>query len=44
MNFFGDNLAFQTPLPRGFLFALTCLSVVVTPPILWYWARRRGWF
>jgi hypothetical protein len=44
MNFFSANLAFQTPLPRGLLFAITCLTVVASPPIMWYWAKRRDWF
>jgi magnesium transporter len=44
MNFFGDTLMFQTPLPKRLLFSLTCLSMVLTPGFMWYWARRRGWF
>jgi magnesium transporter len=44
MNFFGDTLAFHTALPRLLLFILTCLTFVVTPPMIWLWARRQGWF
>jgi magnesium transporter len=44
MNFFGETLEFHTPLPRRLLFGLTCLTVVITPPFMWYWARRKGWY
>jgi magnesium transporter len=44
MNFFGETLAFQVPLPKGLLFTLTCLTMVATPAVLWVWARRKGWF
>jgi magnesium transporter len=44
MNYFGESLAFQSPLPKTFLFWLTCLVMVTTPWAMWYWARRRGWF
>jgi magnesium transporter len=44
MNFFGDALSFHVSLPRGLLFALTCLAVVITPAMMWLWARRKGWF
>jgi magnesium transporter len=44
MNFFGDTLMFQTLLPKQFLFLLTCLTMVLTPPMIWLWARRQGWF
>ena len=44
MNFFGETLAFQSPLPKQFLFTLTCLTVVATPAVLWFWARRKGWY
>jgi magnesium transporter len=44
MNFFGESLAFRSPLPRGSLFLATCLIMFVTPWAMWVWARRRGWF
>jgi magnesium transporter len=44
MNYFGETLAFQTPLPRALLFTGTCLIMVVTFWAPWLWARRRGWF
>jgi magnesium transporter len=44
MNFFGDSLSFHAPLPKLFLFVVTCLTVVLTPPMIWVWARRQGWF
>jgi magnesium transporter len=44
MNFFGDTLMFHSALPKRLLFALTCLTMVVTPGVLWMWARRKRWF
>ncbi len=44
MNFFGATLAFETPLPRAFLFWSTCAVMLSTPIALYAWARRRGWF
>ena len=44
MNFFGDNIVFATPLPRGLLFWGSCLLMFATPPGLWAWTRWRGWF
>jgi len=44
MNFFGDSLTFHWPMPKVLLFTLTCLTVVLTPPLIWLWARRRRWF
>jgi magnesium transporter len=44
MNFFGANLEFTTPLPKQLLFAITCLSIVLSPPAMWYWGRRKGWY
>jgi magnesium transporter len=44
MNFFAENLAFHTPLPRGTLFVLSCIFMVGSVWVQWYWARRRGWF
>jgi magnesium transporter len=44
MNFFGETLSFQTPLPKALLFWLTCFVMFATPWVMWIWARRRGWF
>jgi magnesium transporter len=44
MNFFGETLAFKSPLPHTLLFWLTCLAMILTPPTIAYWARRKGWF
>ncbi len=44
MNFFGENLALPGSLPRGAVFWGSCLLMLATPPGLWIWARRRGWF
>jgi magnesium transporter len=44
MNFFGDTLTFHSALPKQLLFLLTCLTVIGTPPFIWFWARRQGWF
>ena len=44
MNFFGETLTFHTPMPKVLLFTLTCLTVVLTPWLIWLWARRRRWF
>jgi magnesium transporter len=44
MNFFGDSLTFHRPMPKVLLFAMSCLTVVLTPLLLWLWARRRRWF
>jgi magnesium transporter len=44
MNFFGETLMFREALPKHVLFALTCLTMVVTPGIMWMWARHRRWF
>ena len=44
MNFFGESLTFQTPMPKLFLFILTGLTMIFTPPIIWLWSRRRRWF
>ncbi|MCA1684411.1 MAG: magnesium/cobalt transporter CorA, partial [Planctomycetia bacterium] len=44
MNYFGEALAFQTPLPRAPMFTLTCLIMVTSFWAPWAWAWRRGWF
>lgn len=44
MNFFGDNLVFKTPLPKGLMFWGSCLIMGMTPLCMWIWAKRKGWF
>ncbi len=44
MNFFGESLAFRSPLPRGLLFATTCAIMAISPCLMWIYARRRKWF
>jgi magnesium transporter len=44
MNFFGETLAFQTPLPKGLLFVASLLIMCVSPSLMWIYARRKKWF
>ena len=44
MNFFGETLAFQSPLPKRLLFTIACLMMVVPSWGMYLWARHRGWF
>lgn len=45
MNFFGETLAFRGDhWASGPLFVATCVAMLATPPLLWFWAYRRGWF
>jgi magnesium transporter len=44
MNFFGESLAFQQPMPRALLFWLTIAIMAVSPGFIWIYARRRNWF
>lgn len=44
MNFFGENLNFHVPLPKMFLFVLTCLFMAVGFIAPWVLAYRRKWF
>ena len=44
MNFFGDNMVLPAGLPRVAMFWLNFMVMVGTPPAIWFWARRRGWF
>ena len=43
MNFFGETLAFQAPLPRATMFLSACAVMFGGSFSLWYWARKRGW-
>jgi magnesium transporter len=44
MNFFGETLAFQRPLPRALLFWLAVAIMAISPGFIWIYARRRNWF
>ena len=44
MNFFGETLAFQTPLPKAFLFTASLVIMCVSPTLMWAYVRRRNWF
>jgi magnesium transporter len=43
MNYFGETLAFKTPLPNGPMFVATCLVMVVGMAVLWWYFRRQRW-
>jgi magnesium transporter len=43
-NFFGETLAFQTPLPKTFLFVASLLIMCVSPSLMWVYAKRKKWF
>ncbi|MDG3003039.1 magnesium/cobalt transporter CorA [Paludisphaera mucosa] len=44
MNFFGDTLAFETPLPKYALFFGTVAIMGLSPVVMLVLARRRRWF
>jgi magnesium transporter len=44
MNFFGETLAFSSPLPKALLFWGTMILMVVTPWLMYRWVRRKGWY
>jgi magnesium transporter len=44
MNFFAENLAFQTPLPKALLFVASSLIMCISPALMWTYALRRKWF
>jgi magnesium transporter len=44
MNFFGETLAFTSPLPRAFLFVTALLIMCGSPCLVWIYAKRRKWF
>lgn len=44
MNFFGETLAFSTPLPKALLFWGTIGLMAVTPWATYRWVRRKGWY
>jgi magnesium transporter len=44
MNFFGETLAFEAPLPRVLLFVATCAIMAISPCFMWIYAKRKKWF
>jgi magnesium transporter len=44
MNFFGETLAFQSPLPKRLLFFGSLLIMCVSPSLMWIYVRRKKWF
>jgi magnesium transporter len=44
MNFFGETLAFQAPLPRTALFVGSVAVMCASPVAMLAYARRHGWF
>ncbi len=44
MNFFGEPLAFRSPLPRLPLFLGSVAVMCLSPILMLVYARRRGWF
>jgi magnesium transporter len=44
MNFFGETLAFQSPLPKSVLFVGSLLAMVLSPLLMWNYVRRKRWF
>jgi magnesium transporter len=44
MNFFGETLAFTTPMPRVLLFWGSNAIMATSPCFIWIYARRRKWF
>jgi magnesium transporter len=44
MNFFGETLAFQSPLPKRLLFFGSLVLMVLSPLLMWNYMRRKRWF
>ena len=44
MNFFGETLAFTSPLPKGLLFWGSSAIMAISPCFIWIYARRKKWF
>lgn len=44
MNFFGETLAFQEPMPRLLFFFGSLLIMVVSPTLMWIYVKRKKWF
>jgi magnesium transporter len=44
MNFFGETLAFESALPKQWLFIGSLLLMCVSPSLMWVYMRRKKWF
>ncbi|APW60298.1 magnesium/cobalt transporter CorA [Paludisphaera borealis] len=44
MNFFGETLAFQAPLPKALLFIASLIVMCLSPILMLNYARRHKWF
>ncbi len=44
MNFFGESLAFQSPLPKRLIFFGSLLVMCISPMLMWVYVRRKKWF
>lgn len=43
MNFFAEQYNIGNVMPPWLLFALTMILMIITPMVMLYWMRRRGW-
>ena len=43
MNFFGESLSIQSPLPKRAIFFATCCIMAIISLFQYIWARKRGW-
>jgi magnesium transporter len=43
MNFFGETLAFQSPLPKRLLFWGANAIMALSPCFIWFYAKRKKW-
>lgn len=44
MNFFGETLAFESPLPKALLFLGALFVTGISPVVMWVLAIRKHWF
>ncbi len=44
MNFFGETLTFQSPLPKQLLFFGSLVIMCVSPMLMWLYMRQKKWF
>lgn len=43
MNFFGEKFNVDNPMSPGWLFVLCMILLLMTPLVMLWWMRRRGW-
>lgn len=43
MNFFGDKFNIENPFSPWWLFGICMVIMLLTPPVMFYWMKRRGW-